>query len=566
MYTAASTPSGSYAVSDSNGQQVATGSADILGNYGLSETNLGTPKTAAAPTTPASSPSLIVTSGSSRTAVNSSVNNLNTALSGISTPATTNTAPAGSPLQPNNPQAGATYGTGAESGALIATPSSTQSLRINGGTYTGQDGNLYYKYDGTAADNSPAPSGSNGGSNTPGTTTTNDDGSSSITLNDGTSVSIPAGTDPGLASEYTSAVNNANSILAERQNDLTAAQATVQNDPAATAALQTISDQYNVLIQQMQAKNSQVLGKASSAVGAFGGLGQMSQNFMSDEMDAANTRVANLVAQEQDLLMKTSIAYKTGDLKALSAAEDAYQQANTAKLTAINDLLTATNKQVAANQAQQKIDAATAKAQNTQDLSNSVKGAAGALTLASTNFGVTDPSKLSSDQLNQLAAAYGVSNPAILLSQMTTAYATQQKATLTASNTQSEIDTRQQNANTSASRAATAAAKTQAGPKLTAAQSTANEVTGINKLLTMKDENGTPYIDQDSLTAGSNGSKGYFTVAGFNTLVTNTSLPRATFIKQYASYFSPDNLGNYGLTPAEQATIENTGKTPAATN
>lgn len=577
MYTAAPTSSGSYAVSDSTGKQVATGSSDMLTQYGLSPSNLGSIKNpndasvgsgSFGQSTPTPSPSLIVTSAGSRTAYNNSVNNMNTGISNLSSPTTSTPSPNGSPTTPNNPQANTTYGTGTNSGAVIAQPQSAsdiQSSRISGGTYTGQDGKQYYHYDGSEAGNAPATQGSDGGSDTTnGGTKTNDDGSSSITLNDGTAVNIPVGTDPGLAKEYTDAINTANDTLAQRKSDITAAQATVQNDPAASAALQTISDQYDVLIQQMKDKNKQLVGRANSAVGAFGGLGVMSQNFMNDEMDSANQRVGNLVAQEQDLLMKTSIAYKTGDLKALDAAETAYTAANTAKLTAINDLLSATNKAVAQGQAQQKIDATATKVQNAQDISNSVKGASAGLALLSSQYGVTDPSAATPQQLADIASQLNISDGTILQSQMITAKNAADKASLAATNVNSEIDTREQNANTSAAREALAALKSAGGSKATSAQTQAAEVQGINSLLKMTDSTGTPYIDRDSTSE--NGGKGYFTVAGYNALINNTSLPVNKFIAQYASYFSPTNLDNYGLTGAQKAIITNSGKTPASTN
>ena len=505
--------------------------------------------------------SLMVTSSASRATTSDNVNSMNTALSGVT----------GKPSVVANTGGGTTTTAATPGTDVFGNPiadTGVNALRVSGGTYTGSDGNLYYNYDGTSAANAPAQtttaapaSGTGTGSNGTGTTTApaTGDGTSTAatyaTLDNGTQVAT-TGLDPATASQFVSNINNQNSAAATALAQLNSAKATYANDPAMANALSTISAQYDTLIQNMQLKNNQLVGRASTAVAAFGGLGTMAQSFMTDEMSAASARIGDLQTQEADLLLKTQLAYQAGDLKALNDAQTAADNANTAAFKAVSDLLTATNNQVKADQAQQKIDAANAKALNTQDLSNSVKNAAGALSLLTSSYGVTDPSQATPDQLNSIAAAFGVSNPAIIQAQMVSAYATAQKTSLAAANTQSEIDTRQTNAQTAINRL-------NKSSRPTVAATTANEISGINKLLTQADANGTPYIDQSTLSQ--NGGNGYFTVAGFKTLINNTSLTRAAFIKQYASYFSPDGYANYGLTPAEIASIKNIGKTAAAT-
>ncbi len=164
--------------------------------------------------------------------------------------------------------------------------------------------------------------------------------------------------DPAISKQFNDSINNANDILTQAKSNLASAQATVQNDPALNAALTSISAKYDVLLKSMKDKNSILLGRSGSAIGAFGGLGVMSQNFMSAEMDAANERLGNIVNNEQSALLKATQAYKSGDIKALNDAMTAYQKANNDKADIINKLSIATDKEVKNVQAQKKADQA----------------------------------------------------------------------------------------------------------------------------------------------------------------------------------------------------------------
>lgn len=248
--------------------------------------------------------------------------------------------------------------------------------------------------------------------------------------------------DPALAAQYKGALDNLDGQAADAKAQIQAAKDTLANDPAASAAIDAITQKYDVLINAMKAKNAQVLGKASTSVSAFGGLGQMSQNFLSAEQDRASQRVADLVSQEQGLILKAQIAYKNSDVKALNAAMTAYDRANSDKLSAINKLLTETDKQVKAVQDQQKIDAAAAKQQVATDISKSTNLGTGiAKNIA--DSGITDQEQI--DQyIASVAQEYGISNADILKNAVAKAQAAAAKDALSAKNTESIINKRNQ--------------------------------------------------------------------------------------------------------------------------
>lgn len=247
-------------------------------------------------------------------------------------------------------------------------------------------------------------------------------------------------TDPALRAQYQQSLAGLDSATAQAYSNLEAARATVANDPAATAAVNAISAKYDQLISLMKAKNNQVIGQANNSVAAFGGLGVMSANFLNDQQSRADDRINTLVNQEQSLILQAQIAYQTKDMKGLNAAMTAYDTANKNKLNAINDLLTATNKQVTQMQAQQKIDMAAQKQQVTTDISKSANlGTSIAQNLK--DSGITDPGQI--DQYIQgIAQEYGISNPDILKSAVQKAQAATSKAALAAANTADTIANR----------------------------------------------------------------------------------------------------------------------------
>jgi hypothetical protein len=182
-----------------------------------------------------------------------------------------------------------------------------------------------------------------------------------------------------------------------------------------------------------------VVGRANTSVAASGGLGVMNDNFMSAEMDAANGRISDLINQENDMLLKTTIAYKDGDIKALNAAQTAYDKANTDKLKAISDLATAANNAVKLSQAQAKIDAQALKDGIANDNKVSL-GIAGSAVDQITNSGLKG--KDLETYVQELATANGISNPAILQTAIDTEQAKRTKGNLANKNVQSTINNR----------------------------------------------------------------------------------------------------------------------------
>ena len=385
--------------------------------------------------------SLIVTSGASRAQYANNVTSMNTALAAKTPTPTTNAGSTGANVSNEGKPGYDVFGQPVDT-------SGVQTARINGGTYQGMDGNSYYKYDGTPADNAPTPVGSN---------TSSGGGSSGDGTSDGTSTGgiNTTGMDPAVVKQYNDVITQSDQVLQQRQADLTAAKATVANDPAASAALDSIKSQYDVLIKAMQAKNQMLLGGyqvGQARSGAMQFANEMSSNFMSSEMDAANGRIGDLIAKENDLLLKTTIAYKTGDVKALNAAQAAYDKANTDKLKAIGDLVKATNDHVKQVQAQAKIDAAAVKQATTLDISKSTNlGKSIADRIAQS--GITDPAQIDA-YIKQVAQSSGITDPEILRSAVTKAQQDQTKLDSSTANTADTIKNRdagtaikQQNAN-----------------------------------------------------------------------------------------------------------------------
>lgn len=237
-------------------------------------------------------------------------------------------------------------------------------------------------------------------------------------------------------------LDNLDNQYDQAQAAVTAAAANLANDPALAGAISSIQAQYKVLYDAMGLKNQQVLGRASSEVGAFGGLGVMSQSFLSDEMDSAQTRLSDIIAKEQSAIISAQAAYNKGDVAALNAATSQLKDAQTAKSAAVSELLTATNNAVKTAQAQQKIDQSATNSQITNDIKNA-KGVADSLAAKLTASGVTD---LSSYDYSDLASQLGISSPEILAAAVEAAGAAATKGSLANANVTSEITDRDSNA------------------------------------------------------------------------------------------------------------------------
>lgn len=387
-----------------NGQRISTGTADAASKqYGYVAT-------------PPKDPALIVTSGSSRSQYADNVNKMNQATQNIQ---------GGTPATPGLPS------------GTVKTPA--YSLDKDG-SIVGMDGGVVAHKDDKGGYSSV--------SNASGKVLTGVDSSGNLMFGDG--ATTPAdqkdGTpplDPVVSKQYNDTITASNDTLVQRQADLDAAKATVQNDPAASAALDSIRQKYDILIKAMQDKNKILLGGYQTGQARMGALqfaNEMSSNFMSEEMDKANGRISDLVAKENDLLLKTTIAYKTGDIKALNAAQTAYDKANADKLKAINDLVKATNDHVKTVQAQQKIDATEAKQKITDDIrisTNLGKTIADSISAS----GITDQ-KIIDQYIEGMATKNGVSSVDVLKSAVVKAQQDQGKLDLTSENTKNNIKNR----------------------------------------------------------------------------------------------------------------------------
>lgn len=369
--------------------------------------------------TGASSPALITTSSASRSNYADNVTGLNAAL------ASTSSAP--SPNQAVRYDGDQVYNLpdgkgGFYNGPVANAPADLSNMPDgNGGFYNGPaSGAPKAPVTPTDAPTDPA--------NPPTDTTSSDE--------DSATSSLP----PGLASMYKQSLASQDQNISDAKTALAAAAATVANDPAASQAAAAISAQYDVLINAMKEKNRQVIGGYTENAARSGGLqyaNDMTETFMSNEMDRASQRISDLVNKEQELILKSNAAYKDGDIKAFNAAQTALTKATADKTTTLGKLLTATNTQVKNVQAQQKIDQATAKQALTFDTTTSAKIAAGMVTAVKA-AGLTDPAQIQA-YVQAMAEQNGITNPDILAGAFATAQQTAAKTDASIANTASTI-------------------------------------------------------------------------------------------------------------------------------
>lgn len=375
--------------------------------------------------------------------------------------------------------------------------------------------------------------------------------SSTGTATDPYAAAVSSISDPGVAAEFSSALATQDQEAQTLQATITSLQgATAATDPSTMAAVAAIQVKYNALIQAMQAKNTQIIGRASTESAAFGGLGVQAGagidgTFMSNETSDAQQRIDTLQGEEQSAILAAQAAFSTNNAKALSDAMTQYDTVNSQKMTALNDLLTAMNKQVTDAQAQQKIDLTSTKDQVSNDIAQSTKIAAGIASNISA-AGLTDPADIQA-YIQGIAAQYGISNPDILYSQVVTAGQTLQKTATGIANTQDEItnrdtgtDIKQENEENSANKDANG----------TVAQQKQTALASIGQLATpgVTDSNGVPYV-----IAAKDGND-YLTKQGFATLydaATNDGIARADFLAAVQSKLQPGQATAYGLSTAE---------------
>lgn len=405
---------------------------------------------------------VIATSSTSRAATTSNINTLQTALNnvppppgapgsstnggpnaqqntptGTSLPASTQTTTTPTTNSGGNSNGGSAYtppttatqvslpggATGYYTPANGTTPESMTDAQGNALTYSQSVGGWIDPTTGTAP---VATSASSGGSGS--------DGSSGTDVN----ASAVSGLPPDLQAIAKSNLDNLDAQYAQAQSSVTAAAANLANDPALASAISSIQGQYKVLYDAMGLKNQQVLGRAASEVGAFGGLGVMNQSFLSNEMDAAQTRLSDIISKEQAAIINAQAAYNKGDVAALDAATSQLKDAQTAKSTAVSQLLTATNNAVKTQQAQAKIDQTATNSQITNDIKNA-KGVADSLAAKLAAAGITD---LSSYDYTDIAKQLGINSPEILAAAVQAAGDASTKANLGNANVADQIANR----------------------------------------------------------------------------------------------------------------------------
>lgn len=384
-----------------------------------------------------SSSPLISTSSASRSTTANNVASLNTAVGDAAAG-----APGSSTNGGANAQKDTSTGTSVTPGITINTGAAPSSTSGASSMYTYKLANGNEVQIGDPTINKDMLAGatylSGGSGKDPLAATPTDNGSSSST---DTSAAV-SGLPPSLQALYTKNLQDLTDQQTYAKSVLDQAKATLANDPAATAAVQAISDKFDILIKQMTDKNQQVLGRTNSSVAAFGGLGVMSQNFLSNEMDLATQRIATLTTQKQNAILTAQAAYHKQDLSAFNSAMTAYNKTISDMQKSLVDLNNAADKAVTANQAQQRIDATNAKNTVTTEISMA-KNLGTSLAKNLSDNGITDPAQQQA-YIEQMAQEYGISDPAILQSAVVTAQQTQSKADLAAKNTLSTIAKRNQ--------------------------------------------------------------------------------------------------------------------------
>lgn len=414
---------------------------------------------------PAPAPVAIVTSGQSRSNYANNVNTLQTAQNGIA--ANTNNTNGTDPSivdylnvngQPSDYASRAAMaakmgiqnytGTAAQNTQMLA------SLRAGSSNSSGSSNGTSAAGTGTDAAGSTTTTDN---SSTTGTgvtavstimngdgssTITNSDGSTTIKNADGSSYNLPAGMDPSIGKQLHDNEVQANADVASAKTTMDQATALLASDqngtnPAAIAAANSIKNQFGVLIQQMQAKNAIIAGGAKTSAIRGGSLqygNDMAEGAINDEVQQGVQRIADLTNQMNDAIMKSNMAYQSGDVAALNAATTDYKNSFASAQKSLLDLNTAVNDQVKQNAADIKTAQQAVKDQQTSDISNA-KALAPDFLSKMTAAGITDPSdpKFTS-ALQSYATANGITNPSYLLSAYNTEAQNNQKTAFSQNN------------------------------------------------------------------------------------------------------------------------------------
>lgn len=373
-----------------------------------------TPESTPATDTTASPSPLLVTSSSSRSQyadneakLNSTVSNLpaSNTYSYVDTTGAQKTTQAASPEQ-----------------AIANAPNIDPHSGVAALPGPGQDG-VTKPADTAATPKAPVPAKAN-----PDGSTNNPDGT--VTTADGVRLA------PGLVSTYNDTTKQLDQGIAQAKGNLAAAAATLQNDPAASAAVALVMQKYDQQIAAMKEKNRLLAGGNIVNAARSGSLqfaNEMTSNFLSDEQDRASKRVTDLITLETEMVLKTQEAYKKGDVAAFDASSKALDKAQSDKTKAISDLLKATDTVVKEQQAQAKIDATAKKQAITDDLRLST-GIANTIAQNLAAAGIKDEKKRRA-YIEGMAEQNGITNSDILDSAVA-------KAALATKNTESIISKR----------------------------------------------------------------------------------------------------------------------------
>ncbi len=244
--------------------------------------------------------------------------------------------------------------------------------------------------------------------------------------------------DPAVQKQFEDSNAQLDQGINDAKASLASVTATLANDPAAAAAVAQIGAQYAQLYAAQQAKNKIIMGSYTQNAARSGALqfaNDMTTQFLNDEQDRANQRLADIVTRENNAIMKSNAAYKAGDVKAFSAATKELKDAQTAKTKGISDLAKATNEALKTFQAQQKAQATQAKQQITDNIRISTANASIiAKNLKDSN--ITDPKKREA-YIAGMAAKLGINDPSYLESAVS-------KIELSNKNTESTINKREQ--------------------------------------------------------------------------------------------------------------------------
>ncbi len=393
---------------------------------------------------------LITTSGASRSNYANNVNTLNTA--------TSNLKPSGGDPSIvnflNNNKMPSDYNSRAamakQNGIQNYTGSADQNTQLLG-ILQGGKGTTTPATDTTTITPPPV-----GGTTTPpagadGTSTTNNTSTGPYTTDaNGNLTRTDGGTmDPNLVSQYKDTLTSMDQQINDAKSTLASVAATMNNDPAALAAINQITAQFDQQMEIMKNKNSMVLGRASTAIAAYGGLGQMSNDFMSVEQNNALDRMNTIKNNELSAVLKAAAAYKKGDVAAFDAASKQLDSLTKEKSDALNKLMTEANNNTKTLQAQQKIDQSQSK-QNFTDMNNYAKSSAAGITSATKGMNAADKAAFINSFVSQTVKSMNLSGAeantflGMINGQTQTASQTADKTAASLANTASNITSRKQ--------------------------------------------------------------------------------------------------------------------------